>query len=51
MTYQQKRDWLHVTSWRISGELMRMNPLDRLGLIAELQRENEAALKKRESGE
>jgi hypothetical protein len=51
MTYQERQDWLRRESWRMAGELMKLNPIDRIGLVAELPRAIEEALKKREKSE
>ena len=41
----------HVITHRLVGELMKMHPIDRMGVIAELPRELDAALKKREASQ
>ncbi len=53
MTYKARADWVQVHSWRISGELMKLNPIDRAGLMDSLNVETRLAVERREkqSGE
>lgn len=51
LTYQQRRDWMQRESWRVAGELMKLNAIDRIGLVAELPQAIKEALKTRERSE
>lgn len=51
MTYAQRQEWLRANSWRIAGDVMKLHPIDRMGVLSDLPKALETAVKKREQGE
>lgn len=51
MTYQERQEWLRANSWRIAGDVMKLHPIDRMGVLSDLPKAIETAVKKREQGE
>ena len=49
MTYQGRQEWLRAVPWQIAGDLMRLHEIDRVGLVPELQKAIEKAVKTREA--
>ena len=49
MTYQDRQEWMRQNAWRIAGDIMKLHPIDRLGVISELPKAIEQAVKKRET--
>ena len=51
MTYQARQDFLDALASRIAKELMQTHPIDRHGLVADLPKAIEAAVKRKEKKE
>lgn len=51
LTYQERRAWLRREAWKISGVIMQLNAIDRIGVLAELPEEIKTCLKTRERAE
>ena len=51
MTYQARRDYLSALANRIADELMQTHPIDRSGLVADLPKAIETAVKRKETKE
>ena len=50
LTYQERRKWLRRLAWKISGAIMALNSIDRIGVLDE-PAEIKRALAIRERGE
>ena len=51
MTYPARRDFLTALAGRIADELMQTHPIDRTGLVADLPKAIESAVKRKEKKE
>jgi hypothetical protein len=51
MNYQQRQDFVSNLAARTAREIMSTHPIDRIGIIAELPKRIEAAMKRFESAE
>ncbi len=51
MTYQARIEFMNSFCWKMAGELMQLHPIDRLGVLADVPKALEKALKVKEGRE